>query len=129
MSAASSAPRKPCRRHGITPRTSAPRSAPPSASSSPTATTLPISIGGSARALFSRRAMATANTSDSETKAMTKAARMRHCFYCGAELGVYANADPLDSCGKPECERAARDEERAEREEAHRKLDEDRGWS
>jgi hypothetical protein len=55
-------------------------------------------------------------------------AKMRHCFYCGEELGVYADYDPLDHCGKKECASAAREEMRAERDEAHRKLDEDRGW-
>ena len=46
-----------------------------------------------------------------------KQPRMRRCFYCGEELGCYAEYDPLDTCGKQECERAARDaieEERAE---------------
>jgi hypothetical protein len=54
--------------------------------------------------------------------------RMRHCFFCGEELGVYAEYDPLDNCGKPECTRAVREVIEAEREEAHRKLDDDMGW-
>jgi hypothetical protein len=34
----------------------------------------------------------------------------------------------MDTCGKQECERELRDALRAEREEAHRKLDERNGW-
>lgn len=58
------------------------------------------------------------------------APKMRHCFYCGAELGVYsdANYDALDTCGKPLCDREARDAARAERQEAHDRLDDDMGW-
>lgn len=55
-------------------------------------------------------------------------ARMRHCFNCGAELGVYADHDFSDTCGSNECERAVRDALRAEREEAHERLDRDMGW-
>jgi hypothetical protein len=37
------------------------------------------------------------------------AKRMRYCFWCGEELGIYDNYyDDLDICGKPECEREAR---------------------
>ena len=56
--------------------------------------------------------------------------RMRHCFWCGVELGVYddIDSDPLDTCGKIECEREARNEARREREEAHEQLDRDLGW-
>lgn len=50
--------------------------------------------------------------------------KMRHCFNCGKELGAYADHDPLDTCGKVECDRAASDAHRQEREEA---LDRDRG--
>ncbi len=41
---------------------------------------------------------------------MSKAAKMRHCFNCGEELGVFAavDYDELDTCGKRECEREAR---------------------
>jgi hypothetical protein len=55
--------------------------------------------------------------------------KMRHCFYCGEELGVYADYHPLDDCGKRECQRAAQDAVAQEREEAHDKLDRDGGWS
>jgi hypothetical protein len=55
-------------------------------------------------------------------------AKMRHCFYCGEELGIYAYHEPLDHCGKTECSRAAREEMRERRDEAHRRLDEDMGW-
>ncbi len=57
-----------------------------------------------------------------------KPAKMRHCFYCGAELGVYADYDPRDTCGKRECEREAQDSYTAERQEAHDELDRDMGW-
>jgi hypothetical protein len=53
---------------------------------------------------------------------------MRYCFNCGAELGCYADYGRLDTCGAMECERAARDEARAERDEAHEQLDRDMGW-
>ncbi len=59
---------------------------------------------------------------------MTKPAKMRHCFYCGEELGIYADYDRLDHCGKRECSRAALDSIQEEREEAHDKLDRDMGW-
>lgn len=44
--------------------------------------------------------------------------KLRHCFFCGAECGCYDDYHPLDTCGKPECDQAARDE--AERERALR---------
>jgi hypothetical protein len=54
-------------------------------------------------------------------------AKMRYCFYCGESLGCYDDYDQLDTCGKPECERAVRDELRHQRQEAHDKLDRDMG--
>jgi hypothetical protein len=57
-----------------------------------------------------------------------KIAKMRHCFNCGAELGVYADYDRLDDCGALECTRAARDAIAEERERAHDRLDDDMGW-
>lgn len=39
-----------------------------------------------------------------------RAIKMRHCFFCGEELGAYADYDPLDTCGKRECERKAQHE-------------------
>jgi len=36
--------------------------------------------------------------------------------------------DRIDTCGKPECEREARDQARAELDEAHEKLDRDLRW-
>ena len=53
---------------------------------------------------------------------------MRHCFNCGQELGVYADHDPMDDCGKRECVRAAQDCHEQEREEAHDNLERDMGW-
>jgi hypothetical protein len=55
-------------------------------------------------------------------------AKMRHCWYCGAELGVYSDYDRLDTCGKPECLREVQIALAQERDEAHRQLDQDRGW-
>lgn len=54
--------------------------------------------------------------------------KMRRCFNCGAELGVYADWHPLDTCGKLECEREANNQAAAEREQAHENLDRDMGW-
>jgi hypothetical protein len=54
--------------------------------------------------------------------------KMRHCFYCGEEIGVSSYHEPFDTCGKSECDREARDIRRAERAEAHERLDRDRGW-
>lgn len=59
---------------------------------------------------------------------MAKTPKMRHCFYCGDELGVYADYDPLDTCGKPECNREAGYAQAQERDEAHDQLDRDLGW-
>jgi hypothetical protein len=59
---------------------------------------------------------------------MPKAPKMRHCFNCGEELGVYADHDPLDNCGKRECIREAAGIEREAHEEAHDRLDRDMGW-
>ncbi len=58
------------------------------------------------------------------------AKRERFCCYCGAGLGFLAARDwePTDTCGARECERYAREQARAERDEAHRRLDEDLGW-
>jgi hypothetical protein len=59
---------------------------------------------------------------------MSRTPKMRHCFNCGADLGVYADFDPLDNCGERECMRAAADAEAQEREDAHEQLDQDNGW-
>lgn len=58
-----------------------------------------------------------------------KIGKMRHCFYCGEELGVIVDYDPLDHCGKAECSRAAADAERERRDDAHEQLDRDMGWA
>jgi hypothetical protein len=47
--------------------------------------------------------------------------KMRHCFVCGEELGCYDDYDPLDTCGKRECEREARAIVREQ-------IEEDRDW-
>lgn len=56
--------------------------------------------------------------------------KMRHCANCGAQLGLIEarNYDRNDTCGARECERAMRDMEAEEREQAHSDLDERMGW-
>ena len=53
----------------------------------------------------------------------------RFCWNCGASMGRIERKyyDSRDTCGEVECNRAAADAERAERDEAHRKLDERMG--
>lgn len=53
---------------------------------------------------------------------------MRHCAYCGDEMGCYDDYHRDDTCGRQECERWAREELQAEREDAHEELDRDMGW-
>jgi peptide methionine sulfoxide reductase MsrB len=48
---------------------------------------------------------------------------MRHCFNCGADLGRYADHDPLDTCGERECIAAANDARAQEREDEREALD------
>lgn len=55
-------------------------------------------------------------------------AKMRHCFYCGEAIGEYVDHDPLDTCGKQECEREARNEREQQRQDAHDRLDRENGW-
>lgn len=61
---------------------------------------------------------------------MTREAKMRHCWNCGAEIGVYANwrQSDLDDCGSQECARETRNAFQAARDEAHEELDRDMGW-
>lgn len=59
---------------------------------------------------------------------MVKTLKMRFCFYCGEELGCYADYDPLDTCGKSECNREAGSAMREERQNAHDDLDDQMGW-
>jgi hypothetical protein len=56
--------------------------------------------------------------------------KMRHCAYCGAELGEMTRAEwePTDTCGKHECEREMAAARQQEREEAHERLDKDLGY-
>lgn len=56
--------------------------------------------------------------------------RIRHCPYCGDNMGFIENRyyEPLDSCGKADCNRDAADAARQERDDAHEQLDRDRGW-
>jgi hypothetical protein len=59
---------------------------------------------------------------------MPREAKMRRCWNCGAEMGVYADYDRMDTCGSPECEGAVRDAYAEERAEAHEQLDRDMGY-
>lgn len=55
--------------------------------------------------------------------------KMQHCDYCGEEIGVFAKyPGDILSCGQIECNRAARDDEQARRDEAHEQLDRDMGY-
>jgi hypothetical protein len=56
--------------------------------------------------------------------------RERHCWNCGASMGVIEDRyyQRGDTCGRSECNRAAADAEREERDAAHAALDADRGW-
>ncbi len=53
---------------------------------------------------------------------------MRHCFNCGEPMGRYRDYDQLDTCGKSECDREARDAASQQRYDAHEQLDRDMGW-
>jgi hypothetical protein len=57
-------------------------------------------------------------------------AKMRYCCNCGTELGVYEDKyhSSRDTCGAQACEREMRDQDAAERAEAHERLDRDMGW-
>lgn len=57
-------------------------------------------------------------------------AKMRHCQYCGEEMGMVEDRNYYrrDPCGKRECSRMASEDARAERDEAHEQLDRDMGW-
>jgi hypothetical protein len=55
--------------------------------------------------------------------------RRQQCAYCGEDMGPWTRfSDRNDTCGKRECESFARDQDAAEREQAHRDLDEREGW-
>jgi hypothetical protein len=54
---------------------------------------------------------------------------VRQCDYCGDEIPACERWGRIPvTCGKAECERWARDEEAMEREEAHRRLDDEMGY-
>lgn len=57
--------------------------------------------------------------------------KIKHCEYCGTDLDGEVERWPgeIITCGSRECERWARNQERAERDEAHERLDRDMGWS
>lgn len=57
--------------------------------------------------------------------------KVSQCEYCGEDLGgLVPKWDQMDliTCGKRECERWARKEQLAARDEAHAQLDRDMGW-
>jgi hypothetical protein len=57
------------------------------------------------------------------------AGKERFCWNCGQSMGWIANYayERTDTCGARECEREARDQEQAERDDAHDQLDRDMG--
>lgn len=57
--------------------------------------------------------------------------RERHCWCCGESMGIIQDRhyDRGDTCGQPQCERAARDAASMERDDAHERLDRDNGWN
>ena len=59
---------------------------------------------------------------------LKREAPMRHCCYCGTELGRYNDYDRYDTCGAQECTRQARDGQAEDRREVHKALDERMGW-
>lgn len=59
---------------------------------------------------------------------MARTPKLRHCFNCGSEMGVYADYDPLDTCGQTECNREAAASMAQQRDEAHEQLDRDLGY-
>ena len=57
--------------------------------------------------------------------------KVKFCENCGSELFIPETRGfhrEMITCGSSECERAARDDERQQREEAHEQLDRDEGW-
>ncbi len=56
--------------------------------------------------------------------------KISQCERCGDNLGSAVEKWPgeMVTCGKHECEREARADERARREEAHEQLDRDLGY-
>lgn len=54
----------------------------------------------------------------------------RFCWNCGASMGPIEDKhyDRRDTCGSRDCEREARDEARAEREDSIFRQDHDFGW-
>lgn len=57
--------------------------------------------------------------------------KMRHCAQCGVEIGVFGHGEWQrgDTCGAVDCDRNARLDALAEREEAHESLDRHMGWN
>lgn len=56
---------------------------------------------------------------------------MHYCFNCGEELGMFEGKQrqrDMDTCGKQECDREARNYAAEEREQAHEELDRNMGW-
>jgi hypothetical protein len=56
--------------------------------------------------------------------------RRQYCWNCGADMGEWDRryCESRDVCGKLECNRAAQDAAREERDNAHEQLDRDMGW-
>lgn len=55
--------------------------------------------------------------------------KMKHCAWCGDELGMTDSWDhEPEPCGKLECVREVRGMHKQMRDEAHEQLDRDMGW-
>jgi hypothetical protein len=53
-------------------------------------------------------------------------AKMQHCFWCGAELGIYEHyRGDIEACSQPECQREMRAAYRAEEEERQYRAERD----
>ena len=69
-------------------------------------------------------------TQDTDKSTPRPTAKERHCWFCGASMGVIENRHYCsgDTCGRAECEREARHSAQVERYEARDRLDRDMGW-
>lgn len=54
--------------------------------------------------------------------------KMRHCFFCGAEIGRSHYINRFEACTDAQCQREERDAYAQEREDAHERLDSDLGY-
>ena len=56
-------------------------------------------------------------------------ARRHYCTACGDDMGLWDKFSRHgDTCGKFQCERDAREQDREDRSDSHERLDRDMGW-